>query len=184
MASLVKARLRRTLKERLKRLSKGERVRKSRRIQQALFRREFFRNAETILFYASLPSEVDTWPMMEQALKMRKRILIPSMQSGRIVPSEVRNPKKDLRRGSYGIFEPKGRSSRPVKPDEIDLVLVPGIGFDKRGFRLGRGGGHYDRFLKRLKGRVPVVGLAFKVQRVQRIPAASHDIPVDDVICA
>ena len=182
MASRVKKTLRQSLKERLGRLSKGERLRRSRRIQRALFRRRFFKNARTVLCYASLPSEVDTWPMMERALKLHKRVLVPSMRKGQIVPSQVKNLRADLRRGSYGIFEPRARSFRPVKPQEIDLVVVPGIGFDKQGFRLGRGGGHYDRFLKRLKGRVPLVGLAFKLQRLEQIPVASHDVSVDEVI--
>ena len=184
MAFLTKAELRLALEERLRRLPKGERVQRSRRIRQMLFRRRFFKNAQVILCYASLPSEVDTWPIMAQALKMHKRVLVPSMRRGRIVPLEIGDPRADLRRGSYGIFEPKGRSLRPVKPEEIDLVVVPGIGFDKCGFRLGRGGGHYDRFLKRLKGRIPLVGLAFKVQRLERIPVASHDVPVDKVFYA
>ena len=184
MAHRVKTKLRRSLKERLKRLSKGERLRKSRRIQKELFRRGIFQNAKTILFYASLPEEVNTWPMMERALKMDKRVLVPLLRRGRIVPSEVKNLKRDLRRGSHGISEPKQRSVRPVQPKEIDLAIVPGIGFDRRGFRLGRGAGYYDRFLKRLKGRIPLIGLAFKLQRLKKVPVEGHDIPVDHVISA
>ena len=184
MVHRAKTKLRRSLKERLKRLSSRERTLQSRRIQKALFRRKFFQHARTILFYVSLPEEVDTWPMMEQTLKMRKRILVPRMRRGRIVPSEVTNLKQQLRRGSYRIFEPQRQSSRSVPLTEIDLVIVPGIGFDRCGFRLGRGGGHYDRFLKRLKGRVPLVGLAFKLQHLKKVPVEHHDIPVDHVISA
>lgn len=184
MVSLVKARLRLALRERVRGLSGKERSEKSRQIQKELFRRKFFKNARTILFYASLPSEVNTWPMMRQALKLHKRVLVPSMRKGRIVPSEVKDLKTDLGRGPYGIFEPKGRSFRPAKLSDVDLVIVPGIGFDRQGFRLGRGGGHYDRLLSKLRGHVPLVGLAFKVQRVQRMPVAPHDVPMDDLICA
>ena len=184
MVSLVKAKLRLALKERVRGLSRKERAEKSHRIQKALFRRKFFKNARVILFYASLPSEVDTWPMMRQALKRHKRVLVPFMRKGRIVPSEVKDLKADLGRGPYGIFEPRGRSFRPVKLSDVDLVIVPGIGFDRRGFRLGRGGGHYDRFLCKLRGHVPLVGLAFKAQRIQRIPVARHDISVDEVLYA
>ena len=182
MVSLAKQHLRRRLIGRLKKLSRSQRKQKSRRIQQALFRRRFFKTAKTILFYASLPSEVDTWPMMEKALQLRKRVLLPAMRRGRIVPSKITNLRTDLTRTSCGIFEPRGRFLRPVKRTGIDLVIVPGIGFDTEGGRLGRGSGHYDRFLKRLKGQVPLVGLAFTLQRLKRIPAASHDVSVDVVI--
>ena len=184
MVRLGKAELRRLLKGRLKALSKAERLRKNRQIQKAFFARAFFKNARTVLFYVSLPEEVDTWPMMERALKRGKRVLVPSLQKRRIVPSEVRRLKGDLRRGAYGIFEPRRQSFRPVGVEEIDLVVVPGIGFDRRGRRLGRGGGYYDRFLKRVRGQVPLVGLAFKVQRLERLPVEVHDVPVDYLICA
>jgi len=98
----------------------------------------------------------------------------------KIVPKEIREVR-DLEKGTYGIYEPKKRQ-KDAKLDEIDLVVVPGVAFDKRNRRLGRGKGYYDKFLRALPPNKISVGLAFDFQIVDNLPIDSHDIPVSKVI--
>jgi len=100
-----------------------------------------------------------------------------------MVVSEVMDPDKDLVRGPYGIYQPKAHFE-VFHPRSIDLAIVPGVAFDKKGNRLGRGMGYYDKFLTRLRPGVPTVGLAFKFQVVRKLPTLSHDRPVTKLLTA
>lgn len=135
------------------------------------------------MFYMSLADEVSTRRMIRRALSLGKRVLLPRLEKNRIRPFEIRDPKKDVAPGRFGILEPK-KGWDPVPLGQIDLVVVPGVAFDSKGNRLGRGGGHYDRFLKRIKGRIPIVGLAFRLQKLRALPVSSRDIPVTTLISA
>ena len=86
----------------------------------------------------------------------------------------------DLQKGTFGILEPKPEAMNLVAPDELDLVLVPGIAFDKRGYRLGYGGGFYDAFLAQTKS--VKVGLAFDFQIVDLLPTREEDERVDLIV--
>ena len=92
----------------------------------------------------------------------------------------VRHLSRDLKESCYGIREPKafcpGRSA-----DRMDVIIVPGVGFDRAGARLGRVGGFYDRALRRVR-KVPKIGLCFREQLVKKIPVKKHDVRVDKVI--
>ena len=144
-----------------------------------------FRRARTILFYATFDGEVETFDMMRQAQKLGKHVALPTTikTQKKIVPTLVKDLKKDLTVGSYGIKEPKAATTRPLEISNIDLVIVPGIAFDKANNRLGRGAGYYDRFLSRIPSEIPTVGLAFDFQLVDRLPQLKkHDIPVSHII--
>jgi len=97
-------------------------------------------------------------------------------------PSLVKDFEKELALGDLGVYQPREEFYRIVSPDELDLVIIPGVAFNKRGDRLGRGGGYYDRFLKQLRKQVPIVALAFEVQIVEDIPLEESDMPVDFII--
>ena len=100
-----------------------------------------------------------------------------------MVVAQVKDLEADLaHKGHYGIPHPLELSSREIALDGIDLILLPGVAFDRRGNRLGRGGGYFDRFLSRVPAEVPRVGLAFRFQRVARLPRELHDQPVERVI--
>ena len=98
--------------------------------------------------------------------------------------SEVRDPGAELVRGAFGVFEPAPAMRRPVPLDALDLVLVPGVAFDRRGRRLGHGHGYFDRFLARVPKAIPTVGLAFRFQVLDRLPAAPHDHAVQAILTA
>ena len=85
-----------------------------------------------------------------------------------------------LKKGPYGVLEPVSKAL--VKPEDLDLIIVPGLAFDKKGNRLGRGKGCYDRFLSTLSDKTPSIGLAFDFQILPLIPTTNYDVNVKQVI--
>ena len=161
------------------------RLRKSSVIRRRLFRTPEFKRALTILFYASFDGEVDTFEMIKKAKKLGKKIGLPRILRSRktLVPMLLENLDKDLKPGPYGIKTPSGNSARRLKLKDIDMVIVPGLAFDRNNNRLGRGAGYYDRFLKKLPPGIPTIGLAFDFQVVNRLPeTGAHDVPVSHLI--
>ncbi len=162
-----------------------ERLAKSRIIFDRLFRLPEFRKALTILFYFPFNGEVNTVEMIKQAQKLGKRIGLPRIMRDkkRIIPAIVDSLEEDLETGPYGIKQPKTNRLQALRLENLDMVIVPGVAFDKRNNRLGRGGGYYDRFLKSLPSLIPTVGLAFDFQIVDHLPQQEkHDIPVTKVL--
>ena len=161
-----------------------ERVVKGRIIFDKLLKLPEFRKALTILFYFPFDGEVNTTEMIKQAKKMGKRIGLPRIVKGkkRIIPAIVHS-LEDLELGPYGIKQPKRNRLQTLDVQNLDMVVVPGVAFDKRNNRLGRGGGYYDRFLKSLPSLTPTIGLAFDFQIVDHLPQQKeHDIPVSKVL--
>jgi len=163
------------------------RLRKSRLIQRKLFALQEIKKAKNIMFFASFDGEVETFKMIKEAMKLGKQVVLPLIfkKQKQIVPSKITNLKKELDIGPYGIRQPKPDNAKFIAPKELDLVVVPGVAFDRKGNRLGRGAGFYDSFLKSLPKRIPTVGLAFSFQILNTLPYIRHkDIPVDKVIFA
>ncbi len=182
---MSKGQIRTRLLRQLQQQEEDVRSRKSETIRRKVFRLTAFRRAKTICCYVSLPYEVQTWRMIETMLKQGKRVVVPKVARGkRLRLSELRTPRTDLVRGAFGVWEPHPRALRPVRLAEVDLVLVPGLAFDRRGRRLGRGHGYYDRFLARLPRSTPTVGLAYRFQLLDRLPTAAHDHAVKAVLTA
>lgn len=162
-----------------------DRVAKSRIIFDKLLKLPEFRKALTILFYFPFDGEVNTVEMIKQAQKLGKRIGLPRIMKGkkRIIPAIVHSVEEDLEPGPYGIKQPKRGRLQALDVQTLDMVVVPGVAFDKCNNRLGRGGGYYDRFLKSLSSFTPTVGLAFDFQIVDYLPQQKeHDIPVSRVL--
>lgn len=170
----------------LRKQKEEERIAKSLVILDKLFKRPEFQGALTILFYAAFDGEVDTFEMMKRAQQSGKRIGLPYIvrNEKRMIPIVVESLEEDLETGPYGVRQPKHtHSDRALSKDELDLVIVPGIAFDRNNHRLGRGQGYYDRFLRELSARTPTIGLAFDFQLVDRLPPPEeHDVPVSCVL--
>ncbi len=138
-----------------------------------------YARARTILVYLSLPGEVDLSELVVTARTDGKRLGAPRIDwdcremAAAVLPAE----EGLLRTTLHGLREP-GPEAEEIPVGELDLVLVPGLGFDDRGARLGRGAGYYDRFLARRELRADVVGVAFEVQLAPRVPVEPHDIRV------
>ena len=129
------------------------------------------------MVFGSFNSEGHTHEMIKDALR-NKTVIIPKVAHSELEPSVIID-FDNLIPAKFGILEPIELMKIAYK--NIDLVLVPGIVFDKEGHRIGYGFGYYDKFLKKVPKAVKV-GLAFDFQIVDRIPAEEHDVPVDFII--
>ena len=118
-------------------------------------------------------------------LSRGKRVVVPVTrpQTKRLALSEVRDPNTDLAPGAFGVWEPTAPRGR-VRLRDLDLVLVPGLAFDRQGHRLGHGHGYFDRLLDRLPKTTATVGLAFRFQLLDRLPVDPHDRAVHTVLTA
>ena len=160
---------------------RGER---SSRIQKELISSRDFNNADTIMSYIALATEVDTSHLNAKILEEGKRLVVPyiDVESQKIIASELRRIE-DLVRGPLGIYVPKDGPDRPVPVEEIGLIVVPGIAFSKKNERLGRGKGYYDKFFSDANLFFPkTIGLAFNFQILETLPVDSHDIILSKVI--
>jgi len=156
----------------------------SKLIQKKLFNIPEFKKAKTILFYVATRAEVRTGQMIKQALKQGKRVIVPisDLRNRELILSELKDFDEELEPGTFNIPEPKKEFFRPVSSKEIDLVIVPGIAFDKDGDRIGYGMGFYDKFLSSFKEHVPAIGLAYELQMVDDIPVDDKDVTVDKIV--
>ncbi len=182
----MKHKIRRHIKDKIKACSELEKREKSAIIKDKLFNEEEFKKAKVVMFYVSLKDEVNTLFMIDEAVKMGKRVCVPVIlkEDKRLFAGEIKDREKDLERQHFGIYQPKAGHVREVPLDDIDLVVVPGVAFDKNNVRLGRGHGYYDRFLCGLPKKTGTIGLAFDFQVVEYLPVDSHDIPVSKTITA
>jgi len=179
---LTKARIRNTILHRLKIQKEENRNKKSQIIKKALFRTSVFKKAKIVMFYMSFGGEVDTSDMIKEAKILGKTVVVPVRGKNRMIRPCILKDKGKLLKGPYGILEPAVKKPSSLK--SLNLVIVPGLAFDKKGNRLGRGKGYYDRFLKILPKDVMSIGLAFDFQILPFIPTTSTDIAVKKVIFA
>ena len=163
----------------------AERLRKSKKIEAKLFRLPEFQKSSIILFYLAFDGEVETVSMIKKALKIGKKVALPwiSRREKLLVPILLESLSKDLEQGPYDISQPVDKKTNRLDLEQIDLVVVPGLAFDKSNNRLGRGGGYYDRLLHRLPARIPTVGLAFDFQVLNSLPhLEKHDVALTHVL--
>jgi 5-formyltetrahydrofolate cyclo-ligase len=137
--------------------------------------------ARVVALYQALPYEVSTRTLWHALAARGSRTVFPRMVKGsRLLAFGAADGDDDLQRGPMGIREP--RPGRDVELADIDLFLVPGVAYDRSGFRLGYGGGYYDTTLARARDDAPRIGLCFEGELVDRLPAEAHDAPVDVVV--
>ena len=180
---LTKKQIRSKILLRLKTQKEEGRDRKSKAIKKKLFRTPVFKRAKVVMFYMSFDGEVNTEGMIKGAHRVGKIVAVPVCKRDRITirPCILRTKAK-LNNGPYGICEPAVKQY--IKLEDLDLVIVPGVAFDKKGNRLGRGRGCYDYFLKRVSRDTASIGLAFDFQILPSIPATTTDVKVGKVIFA
>jgi 5-formyltetrahydrofolate cyclo-ligase len=157
----------------------NERTRMARAVEDRLAALPEFAEARTVLLFYSFGSEVGTAGVAQRVHSAGRRLLLPFLADGSMEAAEVL-PGDDLAPTTYGPKEPGRRV--PVDPGEVDLVVTPGLAFDRRGRRLGYGGGYYDRYLARLRPDAARVGIAFSLQIVDEVPAGPADQPVHLVV--
>lgn len=136
-----------------------------------------FKEAQNLLLYYSLPDEVSTLELIQRWYK-HKNILLPIVVDESTMVLRLYTGKNTLQLNRWGIAEPTGEDF--LTYNEIDLAVIPGVAFDKQGYRLGRGKAYYDRFLGRL--HCPVFGLCFAHRYLGNLPVEAWDVPVQRVV--
>jgi 5-formyltetrahydrofolate cyclo-ligase len=178
---LTKAQIRSKIILRLKTQKEEDRIRKSELITNKLLRNKVFKKAKIVMFYIAFGGEVNTESMIREAQKIGKLICVPVCRKDKeTMQPAIFKDHAQLKKGPYGVLEPVTQTQ--VKPEELDLIIVPGLAFDKKGNRLGRGKGCYDRFLCKLSEKTPSIGLAFDFQILPSVPTTSYDVSVKKVI--
>jgi len=176
--------IRKEILERRKSQDRQVSAAQSRSITRTLVDRKEFRAAGKILIYLSKDGEVSTDNLLGRAFELGKRVCVPVVDrdSDALRISELPGPEIDFRLGAFGVREPAEDDLNFVSPDQMDLVVVPGLAFDRRGGRIGYGKGYYDGLLSRLGSQVPRIALAFDFQILDTVPQDENDIQVDAII--
>lgn len=175
----AKERLRERMREARRAIPPADRRRLASLVERRLEELPEIGAAETVLLFYSFGSEIETRRIVTRLHDRGIRLLLPYLEEGGMEAAEVR-AGDDLVSSSYGPKEPSRRVA--VDPAEIDVVVAPGLAFDPRGRRLGYGGGHYDRYLRRLGPGAFRVGIGFEIQLVDRLPAEPRDEGLDAVV--
>jgi 5-formyltetrahydrofolate cyclo-ligase len=177
-----KAQLRLELQKRLIGMPDEERKERSSRACRNLISTPEFQNASAIMMYLSLPHELDTSEAILCAWQLGKIVLVPkvSWQQRHMIPVQINSLETGFSADVAGLRNPI--TGAPVPFEDIDLVVAPGLGFDRRGNRLGRGGSYYDRFFTNKDLRAPKCGFAFAEQVIESVPVTDHDVPVDFLV--
>jgi 5-formyltetrahydrofolate cyclo-ligase len=146
---------------------------------------DVYQNACTVMFYVDVRDEVRTRQALPQAIQSEKRIVIPYCVDGELELFWLES-MDELEEGAYRILEPRAAlrevAEKRIAVEELDLILVPGVAFDREGGRTGHGKGYYDKLLEHAKATTPLVALAFECQMFADIPMQDHDIYMDLVV--
>jgi 5-formyltetrahydrofolate cyclo-ligase len=182
-----KSRLRAAVRRRRNRLSKEDIETKSQQIAKRVLRLRIWQEAEVVLGYCAFDSEVRTDRLLEAALQQGKRVVLPRVnrQDKSLDLYYVLGLDGQwLAPGTWGILEPLPHRCEPASPNDLELVLVPGVAFDAVGGRIGYGGGYYDRLLNSLRPdqQRRVVALAFEDQIVEDVPLSFFDFRVPIIV--
>jgi 5-formyltetrahydrofolate cyclo-ligase len=177
-----KAQLRHELKKCLLSITSQARSEKSRKACRNLVSIPQFQNASTIMMFLSLPDEVDTSESILHAWQLGKTVAVPriSWRHKHMIAVQINSLETDISTDASGLQNPTSRI--PMAFEDIDLVVTPGLGFDKKGNRLGRGGSYYDRFFANAELKASRCGFGFAEQLVEEVPVAEHDEPVDMLV--
>lgn len=173
----MKKSLRKQVLQGLKSLSKEEKQSMNDWLTEQLLLHPFYKEAKTIATYLSFPHEFQTARLIEQAQKDEKTILIPKTYPHGKMDFVLYEPEK-LERNSFGLLEPQGKTI-VFEPSQIDLIHVPGLAFNPSGYRIGYGGGYYDRYLEHFLGHT--ISTLYPCQ-IQDFHPDTHDIPIEEVL--
>lgn len=162
-----------------KKIGKENRDIYSKEILNKLLNSSYYKEAKTIMSFVSFSDEVNTHEFMKRAIADGKKIVVPITipETHELKPSKL-EAFSELEPGYYNILTPKEEFIRFIDPQEIDLVITPGVAFRRDGYRVGYGGGYYDRFLSKIPNAT-TIAICFDMQIVDDLPTDHYDIPVD-----
>jgi 5-formyltetrahydrofolate cyclo-ligase len=173
--------LRQQIRARLKAMPLENRHADSRTLCERLLAQPVWKRARIVLLFAPFGDEPDIWPLIASALKEGKQVTLPKLDPAGLSyhASPVKDLEQDLAPGKFGILEPR-HTPAAMALNRLDFVLVPGVAFDLRGRRLGRGKGFYDQLLALVRGTT--CGIAFEEQIVEEIPVEPHDVLLNCIL--
>ena len=161
-------------------MTKAEAKQKGEAILGRLMSTDLYRQARCLSCYVSVKNEADTLGLIRVALDGERRVGVPLVGGGgKMALVEIRS-LSDLHPAPFDLLEPRGPGLTEIPPEAFDLVIVPGLAFDRQGNRTGFGGGYYDRFLAR--ATAPKVALAYDFQVIDGVPADPHDVRMDYLV--
>lgn len=149
-------------------------------VQRTFLSSTEFAGAKTLALYAPIHNEVGTEELMCQALSAGKVVLYPAVAAGTLVFRQISKPA-DLHTGAFGIHEPRS-SCTIYAPHDIDIIVIPGVAFDRKGRRIGYGKGFYDKALHTLEGTGRFVGFCYDFQLLDEIAGEPHDVSMDLIV--
>lgn len=173
----MKAELRKQVLQEMKALPRQQKQAIDQALTELLLQHPFYQEAKVIATYLSFPHEFQTQELIEQALKDGKKVLIPKTYPKGRMDFVVYDPQQ-LVKTSFGLLEPQG-NLEVMDASQIDLIHVPGLVFTTEGYRIGYGGGYYDRYLEYFSGHT--LSTVYRYQVQDFIPE-KHDIPVQEVL--
>ena len=153
---------------------------KSSLITEKIINDSWYKDAKVVAVYKSLQSEVDTTNLIKDCFEKGKVVLLPKIENDFMNFYKI-DKDELLFKSSFGVEEPLGKSEKLYKPDEIELMIVPGVGFDKENNRIGFGKGYYDKYLQNLN--IKTIGICFKEQIIDKLPHDELDIRMNKIIC-
>jgi 5-formyltetrahydrofolate cyclo-ligase len=173
--------LRKQMKETLSKLTKPQYEDYSYEIACKLYEDEAWKQAQVIGLTVSKQPEVDTYQIIRKAWELGKQVVVPKCEpKAKRLSFRTLNQFSQLESVFYGLLEPIEELTLEVDSSRIDLMIVPGLAYTREGYRLGFGGGYYDRYLQNYRGKT--ISLAFSNQFVPQLLVEEHDIPVSEII--
>lgn len=180
----MKQEVRKEMIQRRSALSKAEAKQKTKKIHQGLLEQDGVKQAQSILVYLNFGDEIDTRSLIDKWLGENRRVYVPVMKPKTriLVPVRIDHNFRDLPTNSFGIQEPPLQGGETALLDDLDLVIVPGLAFDREGNRLGYGGGYYDRLLPQLRVDAKTIAMGYAFQVIEQVPVGPYDYPIQTLI--
>ena len=178
-----KQKIRKDTLNQLKSLEEERRIQYNEDLLHQLMQTTEWHEAECIAITLSRPPELDTQLVIEAAWQIGKQVVIPYSGKNRLLSFFIYEPTTELELSSYGLLEPKNRLN-PINKSDIDLIIVPGLAYASEGYRVGFGGGFYDRYLADYGGRTISLLYPFQLNRIVEDVVAPFDIAVEKLLIA
>lgn len=156
----------------------------SQKITEKLLSMKCIKDASTIMLYLDFNNEVSTDSLIKKLLNLGKIVSSPITlkEERKLIPSQITDLKNGIQYGAYNIREPKPECSPAINIKDLDVIIVPAVAYDKNCYRLGYGGGFYDRFLENLRKDAVTIGIAFDLQIFDEVPKEAHDAQLDYIV--
>lgn len=161
-------------------LKKEENSLKDSKIFNNLISLNSYKRAKKVFIYIGFGSEINTKGLIEIMLKEGKEVFVPKVLEEEMIALKITS-LNNLIESKFKILEPVGEKS-DIDGEEFDLIIMPGVAFDRSGNRIGYGKGYYDKYLKDVKSDIKKIALAYELQLIEEIETEEHDLKVDSII--